>query len=156
MAQGRPTTPLEIKKRRGTLRADRLPNGLPDLEIVNGNEPPEPIAPLGEAGSEFWGQVFDTGGRWISHTTDLTLVQITAELLDEREALRASVMAGNSPRERSGLRELERALVSNLGLLGFTPSDRSRLGFAEVKTESKFEQLKRQRDEALERAGEPY
>jgi len=37
--------------------------------------------------------------------------------------------------------------VSNLSLLGFTPSDRSRLGVAEVKTESKLEELMRRKAE---------
>ena len=147
MPKGRPTLPIEQKQRRGTMRPDRLPNGLPDLEIVNETDTPQPLRPLGEAGGDFWLKVFETGGRWISHKTDITLVQIVAEQLDERESLRASVMAEKGSRERSGLRELEKALVSNLSLLGFTPSDRSRLGVAEVKTESKLEQLMRMKAE---------
>ena len=37
--------------------------------------------------------------------------------------------------------ELEKSIASNLGLLGFTPSDRTRLGLAEVKARSKLEAL---------------
>jgi hypothetical protein len=37
--------------------------------------------------------------------------------------------------------ELEKSISSNLGLLGFTPSDRTRLGLAEVKARSKLEAL---------------
>jgi hypothetical protein len=147
MSKGRPTLPIEQKQRRGTLRADRLPNGLPALEMVNSNELPEPLRELGEAGSDFWQKVFETGGRWISHKTDITLCQIVAEQLDERDQLRELVMSEKGSRERSGLRELEKALVSNLSLLGFTPSDRSRLGVAEVKTESKLEELMRRKAE---------
>lgn len=147
MSKGRPTLPIEQKQRRGTLRADRLPNGLPALELVNENELPEPLRELGEAGSDFWQKVFETGGRWISHKTDITLCQIVAEQLDERDQLRELVMSEKGSRERSGLRELEKALVSNLSLLGFTPSDRSRLGVAEVKTESKLEELMRRKAE---------
>jgi len=147
MSKGRPTLPIEQKQRRGTLRADRLPNGLPALEMVNENELPEPLRKLGEAGSDFWQKVFETGGRWISHKTDITLCQIVAEQLDERDQLRELVMSEKGSRERSGLRELEKALVSNLSLLGFTPSDRSRLGVAEVKTESKLEELMRRKAE---------
>jgi hypothetical protein len=67
---------------------------------------------------------------------------MTSEALCEREALRELVLAQpDNPKARSGLRELERQLVSNLGLLGFTPSDRARLGLAEVKKESKLEAL---------------
>jgi hypothetical protein len=50
-------------------------------------------------------------------------------------------MTKNDPKERRGLRELDRAIVSNLSLLGFSPSDRSRLGIAEVKKLSKLEEL---------------
>jgi len=147
MPKGRPTLPIEQKQRRGTMRADRLPNGLPELEIVNEADTPQPLSELGNSGFDFWQKVFETGGRWVSHKTDITLVQIVAEQIDERESLRASVMAENGSRERSGLRELEKAIVSNLSLLGFTPSDRSRLGVAEVKAESKLEELRRKKAE---------
>jgi hypothetical protein len=68
--------------------------------------------------------------------------------LSERDSLRAllDIDPGNF-RARSGLRELERQIVSQLALLGFTPSDRARLGLAEVKKESKLEELLRRKDE---------
>jgi hypothetical protein len=73
---------------------------------------------------------------------------MTAEGLSERDSLRAllDIDPGNF-RARSGLRELERQIVSQLALLGFTPSDRARLGLAEVKKESKLEELLRRKDE---------
>ena len=39
------------------------------------------------------------------------------------------------------LLETEKLIQSSLSLLGFTPSDRSRLGLAEVKAKSKLEEL---------------
>jgi hypothetical protein len=39
------------------------------------------------------------------------------------------------------LRELDRTIVSNLSLLGFSPTDRMRLGIAEVKKQSRLEEL---------------
>lgn len=143
---GRPPVPIEEKRRRGTLRPDRLPNGEP-ISLGQSQGLPEPPRGLLEKGLEFWSLVYDSG-RWISHTTDRTLVTISAELIEEREQLRALVMANPEDyRLRSGLRELEKALTSNLALMGFTPADRSRLGFAEVKAESKLEQLMKLRDE---------
>ena len=47
----------------------------------------------------------------------------------------------DDPKLRRGLRELDKQIVSNLSLLGFTPSDRTRLGVAEVKAQSKLEEL---------------
>jgi hypothetical protein len=92
---------------------------------------------------------------WLSQSSDYWLVLMTSEALCEREALRELVLAEpDNPKLRSGLRELERQIVSNLGLLGFSPSDRARLGLAEVKKESKLEELlrrKAERDLALDR-----
>jgi hypothetical protein len=39
------------------------------------------------------------------------------------------------------LSEIERSIASNLGQMGFTPSDRSRLGLAEIKAKSKLQEL---------------
>jgi hypothetical protein len=143
---GRPPVPLEQKRLRGTLRADRLPNGEP-VALLQPQGLPEPPEGLGEKGLEFWGLVYSEG-RWISHQTDRTLVTLTAELIEEREQLRALVLANPEDyRLRSGLRDLEKALTSNLGQMGFTPADRSRLGFAEVKKENKLEELMRRAEE---------
>jgi hypothetical protein len=49
--------------------------------------------------------------------------------------------------DRKALRELEKNIVNNLSLLGFTPADRSRMGVAEVKARSKLEELRAKRDE---------
>jgi hypothetical protein len=62
-------------------------------------------------------------------------------MIDERWNLRVKVMQTDDVRLRRGLRELDRQIISNLSLLGFTPSDRSRLGVAEVKAMSKLEEL---------------
>jgi hypothetical protein len=73
---------------------------------------------------------------------------MTAEAITEREALRDFVSREpENSKARSGLRELERQIVSQLALLGFTPSDRARLGIAEVKKESKLEELLRRKAE---------
>jgi hypothetical protein len=82
------------------------------------------------------------GQTWISPSTDIDLLLMTCELLDERAQLRAQVMNNNRPDERKALRDLDRQLVANLSLLGFTPTDRSRLGVAEVKRQSKLEELR--------------
>jgi hypothetical protein len=62
-------------------------------------------------------------------------------MIDERWNLRVKVMQTDDARLRRGLRELDRQIVSNLSLLGFSPADRSRLGVAEVKAASKLEEL---------------
>lgn len=145
MAQGRPTTPNSVKQLRGTFRPDRLPKT--DLVATSKQEPLETPNNLGQEGLDFW--VTATATPWISSTSDLTLVKITCENLDERQALRQALAATPDDRRiRTSLREVEKQILGNLGLLGFTPSDRSRLGVAEVKKESKLEELLRRKAEA--------
>jgi len=145
MPTGRPATPIERKRAIGTLRNDRLPSQ--PIVITQPETPPEPPGDLGGEGLRFWEQVF-TAAPWISHRTDLALVTMTAQQFDERGTLRAIVSEQpENPRLRSGLRDLEKAITSNLAQMGFTPSDRSRLGFAEVKKEGKLQELLRRKEE---------
>ena len=152
----RPVIPTEIKRLKGTLRADRLPANSPLVSLLEPLQAPREPLGLSEQAVAFWGSVW--GCNWISQKTDYYLVLLTAEAISERETLRALVaLEPENFRARSGLRELERQLVSQLALLGFTPSDRARLGLAEVKKESKLEELLRRKAErsealAIERA----
>lgn len=117
-------------------------NALPAQDYPEGLT--EPLGVAG-SGSRFWALAWRAG--WLNSVSDLTLVSIVAEQLTERDTLRALVAETNNPRDRSGLRELEKQIVSNLGQLGFSPAERSRLGLTEAKTESKLEALIRQRQE---------
>ena len=85
------------------------------------------------------------GATWVSDKSDLELLIMTCEMVDERWNLRVKVMQTDDSKLRRGLRELDRQIVSNLSLLGFTPSDRSRLGVAEVKAKSRLEELMERR-----------
>ena len=140
---GRPPIPLERKQKLGTLRNDRMPaSGLTEVERLPEVEgTPEPPAQLKAKGRELWCSVFDNG-KWLWEGVDHHLVEHTAELRDERQELVALI--GEQPentRLRAALRQLDRQLVSNLSLLGFTPSDRSRLGLVQVKTRTKLQEL---------------
>ena len=140
---GRPPLPLERKQKLGTLRPGRLPPaGLTEVKRVQEEEgTPEPPAQLKEKGRELWSSVFANGG-WLWKGVDRHLVELTAELMDERHDLRELTdQQPENTRLRAALRQLDKQLVSNLSLLGFTPSDRSRLGLAQVKTRSKLQEL---------------
>jgi hypothetical protein len=102
---------------------------------------PEPTRPLLKYGRELWDKVWDTGINWISPNTDTELLLMTCEMVDERWNLRVKVMQSDDARLRRGLRDLDRLIIQNLSLLGFTPADRTRLGVAEVKAMSKLEEL---------------
>jgi hypothetical protein len=87
------------------------------------------------------------GSTWISSNTDYEAMLMTAEMIDERWNLRVKVMTEGQVRDRRALRDLDRAIQSQLSLLGLTPADRSRLGVAEVKKMSKIAELRNMRNE---------
>lgn len=148
MTLGRPTQPIEQKRLRGTLRADRLPANAALVTLSNQESEPEPQSNLGELGLAFWSQAW--AAPWISQLSDYWLVLLTAQALDEREQVRLSLVESPSDRRmRATLRELDKQIISAYSLLGFTPSDRSRLGVAEVKKESKLDELMRRKAERM-------
>jgi len=141
MQPGRPSKPIEQKRLLGNPGKRALPDQSSITLIPMAEMAPEPSRPLLKHGKELWNKVWDTGINWISPNTDTELLLMTCEMIDERWNLRVQVMTNNDPKDRRGLRELDKAIVSNLSLLGFSPSDRSRLGLAEVKKMSKLEEL---------------
>lgn len=139
MPAGRPSRPIEQKRLLGNPGKRAMPNNT--IVLARANTIPEPRRPLLKYGQELWDMVWSLGANWISPQTDSELLLMTCEMVDERWNLRIKVMQTDDPKLRRGLRELDRQLVSNLSLLGFSPTDRSRLGVAEVKAASKLEEL---------------
>lgn len=144
---GRPPVPVEKKRQLGNPGKRKLPDESTVTMIPAANEKPKPPRPLMKYGQELWDRIWDAGTNWISPNTDIELLTMTCEMVDERWNLRVKVMQNDDARLRRGLRELDRQIVSNLSLLGFTPSDRSRLGLAEVKAQTKLEALLARRNE---------
>lgn len=139
MPAGRPSKPLEQKRLLGNPGKRAMPSNT--IAIPMSETTPEPHRPLLKYGKELWDKVWLTGATWISPNTDTELLLMTCEMIDERWNLRVKVMQTDDSKMRRGLRELDRQIVSNLSLMGFSPSDRSRLGVAEVKAKSKLQEL---------------
>ena len=132
--------PAELKRALGNPGKRALPD-LSAVMVIEGGYR-EPLRELGGAGGQLWREVFEVGGLWISRRTDIHLLQMVCELLDRRELLREAFL--NDPTERKvnmSLLETEKLIQSFLSLLGFTPSDRARLGLAEVKKESRLDEM---------------
>lgn len=144
---GRPAKPIEQKRLLGNPGKRAMPKESDLVVLPMALERPEPHRELGEAGSALWDRVWEKGLAWISPGSDVELLQMTCEMLDEREHLRRLVSEFGERDDRRSLRELDRQIVSNLSLLGFSPSDRSRLGVAEVKARSALEELRAQASE---------
>lgn len=136
-----PPKPTELKRKQGN------PGGRPLLASrgVLALEPitdiPTPPRPLGSDGLATWQRIWSGGRIWISPATDLEHVMLVCEAYDERTSLRAQVMTDGDWRDRVGLRSLESQITSMLSALGFNPTDRTRLGFAEVKAHSVLDEL---------------
>lgn len=144
---GRPPKPIEQKRALGNPGKRPLPQEGSLVLLPSMYEVPEPPRPLvTEAAKALWNRTWTMGQTWLSPQTDIELLLMTCEMVDERWNLRIKVLQDNRPEERKGLRDLERQLVANLSLLGFTPTDRSRLGVAEVKKISKLEALREQQN----------
>jgi len=142
-----PGKPAEIKRKLGSKGYSKeMPENVVALPAIT--QIPEPLKPLFGSGLNLWDRTWTRGFSWLSANTDIQLLQITCEQLDERDQLRDYVLQNvEAWHERSALRELEKSIRSNLSLLGFTPTDRMKLGVAEIKAETKMEQLRKRQEE---------
>jgi hypothetical protein len=141
---GNPPKPIEQKRLLGNPGQRTLPSSDSTIALYSGSR--EPLFPLGEAGRALWDSVFAEGELWISPRTDVAWLQVVCELLDRRDVLKVEWLADPTNRPvNMSLLETEKLIQSGLGLLGFTPTDRSRLGVAEVKAKSKLEELMERR-----------
>lgn len=152
---GPPPTPTEQKRRTGNPGKRPLPVPTAALPPAP-RESLEPLRPLAEAGRALWDRTWHISAAWISSDTDVELLQLTCELLDERQFRRAEVLAMLSEGiyckdQSAALRTIEAAIVSNLQTLGLTPTDRARLGVAEVMAQSTLDKLRER--QAQRRAG---
>lgn len=132
-----PGKSVEEKKRVGS----REPIKDSVLNIQPIKHVPEPIRQLDHAGLDLWNRAWVTKTTWLKDS-DLHLLQLTCEQLDERDSLRAFVLENMEAwHERAALRLLEKEIQSNLIQLGFTPTARQKLGIQEVKAVSKLQEL---------------
>ena len=133
---GRPPKPVEQKKRQGTYRKDRDPSS-GALAVV----PPigsdmvelDPVVALDA--------VLSAGVHWIA-STDSMKVALLREAMEDYARLRA---AGAAPKD---VREGRAEVAKLLSELGFDPTARARLVLAEVKAQSKLEEIRARRSQS--------
>lgn len=150
MAQrGRPAKPIEQKRKLGNPGRRPLPEegSLEVLPPADGI--PVPPRPLLEPGTELWNRTWKSGVSWISPNTDIELLLMTCEMVDERAILRIKVMQSNNMQMARRLDNLSRLIAANLSMLGFSPSDRARLGLAEVARVSRLAELRQMKENLI-------
>lgn len=132
------TKPNELKRALGNPGRRPIPQ---PKEFVEGGYV-EPMRDLQEAGLQLWESAMKTGEQWIARNSDTQLLLLTCEQMDRRATLN-QLWRGN-PTDKNllmRLAEIEKQIAANLSLLGFTPTDRSRLGLAEIKAKSKLQEM---------------
>jgi P27 family predicted phage terminase small subunit len=147
-----PAVPIERKRRRGNPGKRRLPE--PAASLVPAGLPAAPDS-LEDTGRGLWELVWRDGSQWLS-TADTVLVALLCESADERERwLQLVAEQGPTFQTEKGyvgihpgvsqVRLIGKEIVAMLGLLGFTPSDRARLGLAEVRRMTHLSELMERR-----------
>ena len=141
-----PAKPLEVKRALGNPGKRALPKSAETVSLAAGRV--EPHQPLDWAGLLLWNRVFNVGQTWISPQSDVELLLLTCKQLDRQVVLeRQFVEKPDDYHVHRQLLDLEAQIVSNLGKLGLTVDARSKLGLAEIKAETKMEQLRKRQAE---------
>lgn len=141
-----PAKPLEQKRALGNPGKKKLPDVNSTIALTAGRV--EPHQPLDWAGLLLWNRVYGAGQTWISPQSDVELLLLTCKQLDRQIVLeQAFVASPDDYHVHRQLLDLEAAIVKNLGLLGLTVDARSKLGLAEIKAETKMEQLRKRQQE---------
>lgn len=156
---GRPPKPTEQKRATGNPGKRPLPSApMPGEGLVSDGSIPTP-PPLREDGLALWSHVWTAGRSWLSPDSDRTVVTLICQAQDEAEELRKGLNSGEFPRvytHSNGayvtspyvtqLKELRTQLTAWLAAIGFTPSDRARLGLSEVRVRDELDELQKRRD----------
>ena len=156
--RGKRREPNEQKRRRGA----RIRNGLaavpvPEMALatVQIGVIPNPPATLDRTGAAFWSMLWDGGRRHLSERHDWPLVEKVCVALQEVAAIdtwiggkleRRFYETANGQLVTHPLvkqkTELNAQITAWLSLLGFTPSDRARLGLAEIRVANELDQYR--------------
>ena len=135
--RGRPPKPVEQHRRTGTYNAAKHNRGA--------LAPVEPVEALPHEyqSADVFDDIMQAGAPWFART-DAVRLSMLRDSLQERSRLLP--IAESSTEGRKQLRELNREISDWLSQLGFDPAARTRLGLAEVKARSKFEELESKRN----------
>lgn len=150
MPAGRPSKPLERKRATGrTPTTDSGGRKLPAVRTEVDKTVVVPPSPTGlkERGEVEWANIWTAGAAWLHPDQDYPWVEIIARAWDEIEAFRERVEADGLIQKGSQgqviahpliaeVRRAESVIMKALSTLGFSPSDRARLGLAEIKRQS--------------------
>jgi P27 family predicted phage terminase small subunit len=163
---GRPPKPIEVHRRNGNPSKKNLPAvPVPEfaLAVVNDGELPEPPKTLSEFGRAYWLMFWDAGRRHLSEKHDAALIERLCLAFDQvarieqwlgtdvtrwfYETANGQLVTHPLIKQKS---ELNAQITAWLSLLGFTPSDRARLGLAEIRVANELDQFRRRNTKVVD------
>jgi P27 family predicted phage terminase small subunit len=153
---GRPAKPVERHRDAGTGR--NLPDAPAPGQGLAGGTVPQPPETLQQKGIELWNHVWTAGKSWLAVDSDRTIVTLLCNAFDEHEDIREKLQSGEYARvyvHANGspvttpwvtqMKELRVQMTTWLSQIGFSPSDRSRLGLGEVRVRDELDELAQKR-----------
>lgn len=158
---GRPPKPIEVKRRNGNPGKRALPSSSDTVSLEPVTETPVPPVHLYDLGIEVWNRIWESPARiWLSPQIDFFRIETICNLIEDMDGYRKllsqmgpilvetnTANAANSDKKVvpnplvKMLRDAEKQLDKELSSIGFDPTARARLGLAEVKRQSKLEEL---------------
>lgn len=168
---GRPPKPIEVKRRNGNPGQRKLPDPSKTIALQPADGiPPVPMT-LAESGRGMWTTIWSGPAKaWLAPSVDALRVQTVCQLSDDIAGYHRDIVTMGTLLEEpivtptgqvvgqkivanplvkmrnDALKILDRELTS----LAFDPVSRSRLGLAEVKRQSKLEELLGRRNEGTQ------
>jgi P27 family predicted phage terminase small subunit len=157
---GRPPKPVEVKRALGNPGQRPLPVAPgPGEGISHAASVPSPPV-LGVDGLRLWSQVWSAGRTWLSAEVDVAVITMLCQAHDEAEDCRRLLASGEVPRFYTlpngsfvthpvvqQLKDLRVQMTAWLAALGYSPSDRARLGLGEVRVSDVLDDLEARRKE---------
>ena len=143
--------PIERQRARGNPSKRKLPDQTTTAAVARIDAAPDTLSEVGQA---TWEAIKSTA-PWIANTDGGALL-LLCEKLERRAAMLEKAktepftIVSDNGMVRSNplftqLSDLENDIVKLYGILGLTPTDRARLGVAEVRTQSTLEKLRNAR-----------
>ena len=162
VGRGAKPQPTEVQRAKGNTAKKKMPpppDNTTALANVEATEVPATPEWCDEYGAQLWGEVWQAGRRHMSDKHDAILVTLLVEKMQDRRKIRDWL--GTDPNNRwyttangqtvshpsvKQIEQMDAQITAWLSMLGFSPSDRARLGLAEVRVANELDQFRRRKD----------
>ena len=156
---GRPAKPVEVHRATGNPSKKVLPPApMPGQGLVSTVGIPTPPDDLFDDGLSLWNYIWEAGRTWLSPDSDYLIVRRLCEAEDEYQQIRRAIWDGTIRRYYEvangqlvshpivgQYEKLRVQMTAWMAAIGFSPSDRARLGLAEVRVRNELDELAERR-----------